>query len=200
MSDLREAQAQNAGAIAGLNRQISQLHQQEAVLNTQADALLQLNPPREDLAATVEQRLEEVENNLTPLNNQLEKSQSIQAQYEQAMSALEAKHTSMMRQLNTLQSLDTSASAEERAAQALHAVSSALGGTASIDDISARIQSRSDVAHARLQQEMGGFTPQPDPVADVLAQSAMQQRLAARKSRLGLPPAGGTTVTEVPEQ
>jgi len=121
MSDLREAQAQNAGVIAGLNRQISQLHQQEAVLNTQADALLQLNPPREDLAATVEQRLEEVENNLTPLNNQLEKSQAIQAQYEQAMSALEAKHTTMMRQLRTLQSLDTSASAEDRAAHALHA-------------------------------------------------------------------------------
>src|SRR5438270_3974877 len=105
----------------------------------------------------------------------------------------------MMRQLHTLQSLNTSADAEERAAHALHAVSSALGGTASIDDITARIQSRSDVAHARLQQEMGGFTPQPDPVADVLAQSAMQQRLAARKSRLGLPP-GQTTVTEVPQQ
>ena len=40
MGDLREAQAQNAGAIASLNRQISQLHQQEATLNTQADALL----------------------------------------------------------------------------------------------------------------------------------------------------------------
>jgi len=200
MSDLREAQAQNAGAIAGLNRQISQLHQQEAILNTQADALLQLRPPREDLAATVEQRLEEVENNLTPLNNQFEKAQAIQAQYEQAMSALEAKHTSMMRQLRTLQSLDTSASAEDRAARALHAVSSALGGTASIDDITARIQGRADVAHARLQQEMGAVTPQPDPVADVLAQSAMQQRLAARKARLGLPPAGSTTVTELPQQ
>jgi len=198
MSDLREAQTQNAGAIAGLNRQISQLHQQEAVLNTQADALLQLNPPREDLAATVEQRLEEVETNLTPLNNQLEKAQAIQAQYEQAMSAIDAKHTTMMRQLSTLQSLDTSASAEDRAAQALHAVSSALGGTASIDDITARIQSRSDVAHARLQQEMGGFTPQSDPVADVLAQSAMQQRLAARKARLSLPP-GNATVTELPQ-
>jgi hypothetical protein len=46
---------------------------------------------------------------------------------------------------------------------------------------------------------MGGFTPQPDPVADVLAQSAMQQRLAARKARLGFPP-GQTTVTEVPQQ
>jgi phage shock protein A len=199
MADLREAQAQNAGSIAGLNRQIAQLHQQEAVLNTQADALLQLNPPREDLAATVEQRLEEVENTLTPLNNELEKAQAIQAQYEQAMSALEAKHTSMMRQLQTLQSLDTSASAEDRAAQALHAAGSALGGTASIDDITARIQGRSDVAHARLEQEMGAFTPQPDPVADVLAQSAMQQRLAARKARLGLPP-GKTTVTEVPQQ
>jgi phage shock protein A len=198
MSDLREAQAQNAGAIVGLIRQISQLHQQEAMLNTQADALLQLNPPREDLAATVEQRLEEVENNLTPLNNQLEKAQAIQAQYEQAMSAIDAKHTTMMRQLSTLQSLDTSASAEDRAAQALHAVSSALGGTASIDDITARIQSRSDVAHARLQQEMGGFTPQSDPVADVLAQSAMQQRLAARKARLSLP-SGNAIVTELPQ-
>ncbi len=182
--------------IRDLEQAISDL---EAVLNTQADALLQLNPPREDLASTVEQRLEEVENSLTPLNNQLEKSQAIQAQYEQAMSALDAKHTSMMRQLSTLQSLDTSASAEDRAARALHSVSSALGGTASIDDITARIQSRSDVAHARLQQEMGGFTPQPDPVADVLAQSAMQQRLAARRARLGLPP-GQTTVTEVPQQ
>src|SRR5947209_17848482 len=152
MSDLREAQAQNAGAIAGLNLQISQLHQQEAILNTQADALLQLKPPREDLAATVEQRLEEVENNLTPLNNQLEKAQAIQTQYEQAMSAIEAKHTTMMRQLRTLQSLDTSASAEDRAAHALHAVSSALGGTASIDDITARIQSRSDVAPSPLQR------------------------------------------------
>ena len=199
ISDLREAQAENAGAIAGLNRQISQLHQQEATLNTQADALLQLNPPREDLAATVEQRLQEVENSLTPLNNQLEKSQAIQAQYEQAMGALEAKHTAMMRQLRTLQSLDTSASAEERAAHALHSVSSALGGTSSIDDITARIQSHADVAHARLQQEMGAFTPQPDPVADVLAQSAMQQRIAARRARLGLPP-GQTTVTEVPQQ
>ena len=198
MSDLREAQAQNAGAIVGLIRQISQLHQQEAMLNTQADALLQLNPPREDLAATVEERLEEVENNLTPLNNQLEKAQAIQAQYEQAMSAIDAKHTTMMRQLSTLQSLDTSASAEDRAAQALHAVSSALGGTASIDDITARIQSRSDVAHARLQQEMGGFTPQADPVADVLAQSAMQQRIAARKARLSLPP-GNAIVTELPQ-
>ena len=147
--DLREAQAENAGAIAGLNRQISQLHQQEATLNTQADALLQLNPPREDLAATVEQRLQEVESSLTPLNNQLEKTQAIQAQYEQVMSALEAKHMAMMRQLHTLQSLDTSADAEERAAHALHAVSSALGGTSSIDDISARIQSRADVAHYR---------------------------------------------------
>jgi len=198
MSDLREAQAQNAGAIVGLIRQISQLHQQEAMLNTQADALLQLKPPREDLAATVEERLEEVENNLTPLNNQLEKAQAIQAQYEQAMSAIDAKHTTMMRQLSTLQSLDTSASAEDRAAQALHAVSSALGGTASIDDITARIQSRSDVAHARLQQEMGGFTPQSDPVADVLAQSAMQQRLAARKARLSLP-SGNAIVTELPQ-
>ncbi|TME00971.1 MAG: hypothetical protein E6I80_23905, partial [Chloroflexi bacterium] len=116
ISDLREAQAENAGAIAGLNRQISQLHQQEATLNTQADALLQLNPPREDLAVTVEQRLQEVESSLTPLNNQLEKAQAIQAQYEQVMSALEAKHTAMMRQLQTLQSLDTSANAEERAA------------------------------------------------------------------------------------
>lgn len=199
ISELREAQAQNAGSIAGLNRQISQLHQQESILNTQADALLQLQPPREDLAATVEQRLEEVENNLTPLNNQLEKSQAIQAQYEQAMSALDAKHNSMMNQLRTLQSLDSSATAEDRAAQALHAVSSALGGTASIDDITARIQGRSDVAHARLQQEMGAFTPQPDPVADVLAQSAMQQRLAARKARLNLPP-GKTNVTELPPQ
>ena len=199
IADLREAQAENDGAIAGLNRQISQLHQQEATLNTQADALLQLNPPREDLAAMVEQRLQEVENNLTPLNNQLEKAQAIQAQYEQAMDALEAKHATMMRQLHTLQSLDTSASAEDRAARSLHAVSSALGGTASIDDITARIQSRSDVAHARLQQEMGTFTPQPDPVAEVLAQSAMQQRLAARKARLGLPP-GKTTVTELPQQ
>nr|HET6901462.1 PspA/IM30 family protein [Ktedonobacteraceae bacterium] len=199
ISELREAQAQNAGSIAGLNRQISQLHQQESILNTQADALLQLQPPREDLAATVEQRLEEVENNLTPLNNQLEKSQAIQAQYEQAMSALDAKHNSMMNQLRTLQSLDSSATAEDRAAHALHAVSSALGGTASIDDITARIQGRSDVAHARLQQEMGAFTPQPDPVADVLAQSAMQQRLAARKARLNLPP-GKTNVTELPPQ
>jgi phage shock protein A len=138
-----------------------------------------------------------VESRLTPLNNQLEKAQAIQAQYQQAMSALEAKHVAMMRQLQTLQSLDTSAAAEERAAHALHAVSNALGGTSSIDDITARIQSRADVAHARLQQEMGAITPQPDPVADVLAQSAMQQRLAARKARLGLPPAGSTTVTEL---
>src|SRR5439155_18464161 len=150
-----------------------------STLNTQGDALLQFKPPREDLAARVEQRLEEVENELTPLNNQLEKTRAIQAQYDQAMSALDAKHTSMMRQLRTLQSLDTSASAEDRAAHALHSVSSALGGTASIDDITARIQGRADVAHARLQQEVGGFTRQPDPVADVLAQSAMQQRLAA---------------------
>ena len=200
MSDLREAQAENAGAIASLNRQIGQLHQQEATLNTQADALLQLHPPREDLAATVEQRLQEVENNLTPLNNQLEKNQSIQSQYGQAMSALEAKHNSMMQQLRTLQSLDTSASAGDRAARALHSVNGALGGTSSIDDITARIQGRSDVAHARLQQEMGQIEPQPDPVADVLAQSAMQQRIAARRARLGLPSAGGTTVTEVPRQ
>src|SRR2546426_338388 len=67
ISDLREAQAENAGAIAGLYRQISQLHQQEATLNTQADALLQLNPPREDLAATVEQRLQDVESRLMSL-------------------------------------------------------------------------------------------------------------------------------------
>src|SRR5438045_440711 len=186
IADLREAQAENDGVIAGLNRQISKLHQQEATLNTQADAHLQLNPPREDLAATVEQRLQEVESSLTPLNNQLEKTQAIQAQYQQVMSALEAKHATMMRQLQTLQSLDASASAEERAARALHSVSSALGGTSSIDDITARIQSHADVAHARLQQEMGAVTPQPDPVADVLAQSAMQQRLAARKARLGL--------------
>src|SRR5438128_3497399 len=200
IADLREAQAENDGAIAGLYRQISQLHQQEATLNTQADALLQLNPPREDLAVTVEQRLQEVESSLTPLNNQLEKAQAIQAQYEQVMSALEAKHTAMMRQLQTLQSLDTSANAEERAAHALHAVSNALGGTSSIDDITARIQSRADVAHARLQQEMGAITPQPDPVADVLAQSAMQQRLTARKARLGLLPPGSTIVTEMPKQ
>jgi len=200
IADLREAQAENAGAIAGLNRQISQLHQQEATLNTQADALLQLNPPREDLAATVEQRLQEVESSLTPLNNQLEKTQAIQAQYEQVMSALEAKHMAMMHQLHTLQSLDTSADAEERAAHALHAVSSALGGTSSIDDISARIQSRADVAHTRLQQEMGAVTPQPDPVADALSQAATQQRLAARKARIGLLLPGSTTVTELPKQ
>ncbi len=200
ISDLREAETENAGGIAGLNRQISQLHQQEATLNTQSDALLQLNPPRDDLAATVEQRLQDVENSLTPLNNQLEKTQAVQAQYTQAMSALEAKHTAMMRQLQTLRSMDMSASAEDRAAYALHAVNSALGGTSSIDDISARIQSRSDVAHARLQQEMGTIAPQSDPVADVLAQSAMQQRLAARKARLGLLPPGNTTVTAEPPQ
>src|SRR5436305_428357 len=200
ISDLREAEAENAGGIAGLNRQISQLHQQEATLNTQSDALLQLNPPREDLAATVEQRLQDVENSLTPLNNQLEKTQAVQAQYTQAMSALEAKHTAMMRQLQTLRSMDMSASAEDRAAHALHAVNSALGGTSSIDDITARIQSRSDVAHERLQQEMGTIAPQSDPVADVLAQSAMQQRLAARKARLGLLPPGNTTVTQEPPQ
>jgi phage shock protein A len=198
---LREAQAANDGAIAGLNRQISQLHQQQATLNTQADALLQLNPPREDLAATVEQRLQAVEGNLTPLNNQLEQAQAIHAQYEQAMSALEAKHTTMMRQLQTLQSMDASASAEERAAHAMHAVNNALGGTSSIDDITGRIQSRADVAHARLEQELGGIKPQSDPVADVLAQSEMQQRLAARRERLGLPPAGGgTKVTELPQE
>ncbi len=115
------------------------------------------------------------------------------------MGALEAKHTTMMRQLQTLQSLDTSASAEERAAHALYDVSNALGGTSSIDDITARIQSHADVAHARLQQEMGAITPQPDPVADALAQSALQQRLAARKARLGLSPAGNTTITELPQ-
>src|SRR2546423_1671925 len=90
--------------------------------------------------------------------------------------------------------------ADLREAHALHAVNSALAGTSSIDDITARIQSHADVAHARLQQEVGTITPQPDPVADVLAQSAVQQRLAARKARLGLPPAGGTTVTELPQQ
>ena len=79
-------------------------------------------------------------------------------------------------------------------------MSSALGGTSSIDDITARIQSHADVAHARLQQEMGAMTPQADPVADVLAQSAMQQRLAARKARLGLLPPGSTIVTEMPKQ
>src|SRR5260370_5614609 len=67
IADLREAQAQNAGPVAGLNRQIGQLYQQEAVLNTQADALLQLNPPREDLASTVAQRLEELAHSLPPL-------------------------------------------------------------------------------------------------------------------------------------
>ncbi len=201
MSDLREAQATNNGAIAGLNRRISQLHQQQATLNTQADALLQLNPPREDLATTVEQRLQVVENDLTPLNNELEKTQTIQAQYEQAMDALEAKHSTMMRQLQTLQSLDASASAEDRAAHAMHAVNNALGGTSSIDNISGRIQSRADVAHARLQQELGAATPPVDPVAEVLAQSEMQQRVAARRARLGLPPAGGgTNVTEVPQE
>lgn len=201
MSDLREAQAANNGAIAGLNRQISQLHQQEATLNTQADALLQLNPPREDLAATVEQRLQAVEGNLKPLNDQLEQAQVIQAQYEQAMDALDAKHTTMVQQLQTLKSMDASASAEERAANAMRAVNNALGGTASIDDISGRIQSRSDVAHARLQQELGAITPQQDPVAEVLAQSEMQQRVAARRERLGLPPASGSTkVTELPQE
>ena len=200
MADLREAQAQNAGGIAGLNRQIAQLHQQEATLNTQADSLLQLNPPREDLATIVEQRLQEVENNLTPLENQLEKAQAIQAQYEQVMDSLEAKHASMVRQLRTLQSLTTSASAEERAAQAIHAAGNALGDNSSIDNITQRIQSRSDVAHARLQQAMGSVTPQPDPVADALEQSAMQQRIATRRARLGLPSAGGTTVNEVPNQ
>src|SRR5258707_12457381 len=105
----------------------------------------------------------------------------------------------MMRQLQTLQSLDTSASAEERAAHALHSVSSALGGTSSIDDITARIQSHADVAHARLHQEGGTLTPQPDPVPDVLAQSAVQQRLAARKARLALPPAAGTAVNLLPQ-
>ena len=186
MADLREAQAQNAGGIAGLNRQIAQLHQQEATLNTQADSLLQ--------------RLQEVENNLTPLENQLEKAQAIQAQYEQVMDSLEAKHASMVRQLRTLQSLTTSASAEERAAQAIHAAGNALGDNSSIDNITQRIQSRSDVAHARLQQAMGSVTPQPDPVADALEQSAMQQRIATRRARLGLPSAGGTTVNEVPNQ
>jgi phage shock protein A len=200
MADLREAQAQNAGGIAGLNRQIAQLHQQEATLNTQADSLLQLKPPREDLATIVEQRLQEVENNLTPLENQLEKAQAIQAQYEQVMDALEAKHKSMVRQLGTLQSLSTSASAEERAAQAIQAAGSALGDNSSIDNITQRIQNRSDVAHARLQQAMGSVVPQPDPVADALEQSAMQQRIAARRARLGLPPSGGTTVSEVPNQ
>ncbi len=201
IADLREAQAANNGAIAGLNRQISQFHQQEATLNTQADALLQLKPPREDLAATVEQRLQAVESNLPPLNNQLEQAQTIHAQYEQAMDALDAKHTTMMRQLQTLQSLDASASAEERAAHAMHAVNNALGGTSSIDDITGRIQSRADVAQSRLQQELGAMAPPTDPVADALAQSDMQRRIAARRERLRLPPAGGSTnVTEVPQE
>ncbi len=200
VSDLREAQAQNAGTIAGLQRQIAQLQQQESTLDTQADALLQLNPPREDLAATVEQRLEEVENNLTPLNNQLEKVEAIQNQYIQVMSALEAKHKTMMNQLRSLQAMDMSASAEERAAQALQAVSGALGESSSIDDVTARIQRRSDVAHARLQQQVGAIAPKEDPVADALAQADMQKRLAARKARLGLPTSGGTRVTEEPRQ
>src|SRR5205809_301391 len=34
IADLREAQAENDGAISGLNRQISQLHQQETVFTT----------------------------------------------------------------------------------------------------------------------------------------------------------------------
>ncbi len=197
MSDLREAQATNTGAIAGLNRRISQLHQQQATLNTQADALLQLNPPREDLAATVEQRLQVVEGDLIPLNNELEKVRAIQGQYEQAMDSLEAKHSTMIRQLQSLQSIDASANAETRAAQALHSVNNALGSTNSIDNISGRIQNRADVAHARLQQELNAATPPADPVADVLAQSEMQQRIAARKARLGI---GGTKVTEEPQQ
>ncbi len=200
MSDLREAQATNNGAIAGLNRRISQLQQQRATLNTQADALLQLNPPREDLAATVEQRLQVVEGDLTPLNNELEKVRAIQGQYEQAMNALEAKHSTMIRQLQSLQSLDASANAEDRAAQALHSVNSALGSTNSIDNIAGRIQGRSDVAHARLQQELNAATPPEDPVAEALAQSEMQQRIAARKARLGIAPAGGTKITEEPQQ
>lgn len=198
MSDLREAQATNNGAIAGLNRRISQLHQQQATLNTQADALLQLSPPREDLAATVEQRLQGVEGDLTPLNNELEKVRAVQGQYEQAMDSLEAKHSTMIRQLQSLQSIDASANAETRAAQALHSVNNALGSTNSIDNISGRIQNRADVAHARLQQELGSATPPEDPVADVLAQSEMQQRIAARKARLGI--GGGTKVTEEPQQ
>ena len=200
MSDLREAQATNSGALAGLNRRISQLHQQESTLNTQADALLQLNPPREDLAATVEQRLQVVEGDLTPLNNELEKVRAIQGQYEQAMDALEAKHSTMLRQLQSLQSLDASANAEDRAAQALNSVNNALGSTNSIDNISGRIQNRADVAHARLQQQLNAATPPEDPVADALAQSEMQQRIAARKARLGIAPAGGTKVTEEPQQ
>ncbi|GAC1466941.1 MAG: hypothetical protein PVS3B3_10600 [Ktedonobacteraceae bacterium] len=200
MSDLREAQAANSGAIAGLNRRISQLRQQEATLNTQADALLQLNPPREDLAAMVEQRLQMVEGDLTPLNNELEKVRAIHGQYEQAMDALEAKHTTMIRQLQSLQSLDASANAEERAAHAIRSVNNALGGTGSIDDISGRIQNRADIAHARLQQELNAVTPPEDPIADVLAQSEMQKRVAARKARLGIAPAGGTKITEEPQQ
>ncbi len=200
MSDLREAQATNGGALAGLNRRISQLHQQQSTLNTQADALLQLSPPREDLAATVEQRLQVVEGDLTPLNNELEKVRAIQGQYEQAMDALEAKHSTMLRQLQSLQSLDASANAEDRAAQALNSVNNALGSTNSIDNISGRIQGRADVAHARLQQQLNAATPPEDPVADALAQSEMQQRIAARKARLGIAPAGGTKITEEPQQ
>ena len=162
--------------------------------------MLQLNPPREDLAATVEQRLQIVEGDLTPLNNELEKVRAIQGQYEQAMNGLEAKHSTMIRQLQSLQSLDASANAEDRAAQALHSVNNALGSTNSIDNIAGRIQGRSDVAHARLQQELNSATPPEDPVADALAQSEMQQRIAARKARLGIGSSGGTRITEEPRQ
>jgi phage shock protein A len=115
------------------------------------------------------------------------------------MDALEAKHATMIRQLQSLQSLDASANAEDRAAQAMRSVNNALGGTGSIDDISGRIQNRADVAHARLQQELNATTPPEDPVADALAQSEMQQRIAARKARLGIG-SGGTKVTEEPQQ
>src|SRR5437763_5849049 len=60
ISDLREAQAENAGAIAGLNRQISQLHHQKPTLKTQAKELLRWNPPGEVWGEPSGRRLKEV--------------------------------------------------------------------------------------------------------------------------------------------
>lgn len=192
MDQMREAMAQNDGAIAGLQRQLAALHQQESTLDSQADQLLQLKPPREDLAALVDKKLQELEPQVQGLEQQLTSAKGIHDQYIQVMSNLEAKHKTMQSQLARLSMMDQTASAEERAAHAIHQVTQVMGSDMSFDSVAARIQQRSDTAHARLSQEMGGFAP--DPVAAALADASTSNRMAERKARLGL----GTTVTELP--
>jgi phage shock protein A len=192
---LMEAQALNNARVSQLEKSITQLDAQEAILDNQIDRLLQLN--REDLAGQVQTRLDALNRQEEPLVQELQTLEGLKGQYNLALQKLKAKQEAMRNQIAHLQSLEQSADAQLHAADAIKQVNDILGAPGSSDNLAARIDAKSRFAHERLQQEMGSLQ-QGDEVSAVLEQDDMKRRLAERKQRLGL--AGPTTVTELPNQ